>query len=408
MRTVRNRLVAFAISLACTLAVAACGSASSPNAGKSPASGTSSSAAPITLMALGPVDAPGFSLPSIPVGAQIAINEINSAGGVNGHPLKLITCNELNNPNTAVLCARQAIEDKVTALVGGFSVYAPQFVPLLAQADIPWVGTVSPVYTSANVFPIAGDASPSLFGIGLALAKQGCKRIADIVSAAGPSAGYIQTMDAGIRAGGVKLAGAFTIPVTSTDLAPTVAAARSAGADCIASGLGPSQSAPLIAAVNATGQKLTIAFNSGGLPDEVLQQLGKAANGVLAISGYLPSSSTEGAVQQLKQKMQAQYPKVPLDQFAEAGYAAVEVVAQAAKGLKDVTASSLESALTKVKGFDTGLGPVIDFSKPNPTPGYERLFNTKVFVYVAKNGVFYLAQPEPIDTTPALRLLAGK
>jgi hypothetical protein len=61
-----------------------------------------------------------------------------------------------------------------------------------------------------------------------------------------------------------------------------------------------------------------------------------------------------------------------------------------------------------VTGFATGLGPVADFSTPNSIPGFPRLFNPKVFVWVAKNGDYYLAQPQPIDTTPALQLLSAK
>ena len=106
------------------------------------------------------------------------------------------------------------------------------------------------------------------------------------------------------------------------------------------------------------------------------------------------------------QTMRTEYPKVPFDQFAETGYASVIVVAHAAKGLGDVTSSSLMTALSTVNGFDTGLGPVLDFSMA-PVAAYPRLFTVKDYVYVAKNGDYVLAQPEPIDTTPALKLLGG-
>ena len=360
-------------------------------------------------MTVGPVSAPQFSLPSIPVGAQIAVNDINSAGGINGHKLVLITCNDQNNPDTAAQCARQAIKSKVAAVVGGLEDFDLQIMPLLQQAGIPWVGLTTPDdYTSSNLFLLGGEGAPTFTGIGMTLAQQGCKHIAVIVTAAaGTQKIGAQQIAAGIHAGGAQVAGTFTVPATAVDLAPTVAAARSSGADCIGAGTSPVQSGPLITAVSA-GPKLKLAFASGGLPDVVLKQLGKPANGVLAPAGYLPFTSTQGVVPQLKQKIQAQYPKVPLDQFAETGYASVQVVAQAAKGLSDVTGSSLQSALSKVTGFDTGLGPVVDLSTPNSIPGFSRVFNPKVFVWVAKNGDYYLAQPQPIDTTPALKLLSGK
>jgi ABC-type branched-subunit amino acid transport system substrate-binding protein len=402
----RNRLVLLAITIVSSVAIAACGSSGSSSSNNA---SSSSTGAVIKLMTIGPVSAPQFSLPSIPVGAQIAVNEINGTGGIDGHKLQLITCNDQNNPDAAAQCARQAISDKVAAVVGGLEDFDLQVMPLLQQAGIPWVGLTTPDdYTSSNLFLLGGEGAPTFTGVGLALAQQGCKKIAIIVTAAaGTEKINADQIAAGIRAGGAQVAGTFTVPATAVDLAPTVAAARSTGADCIGSGTSPAQSGPLITAVSA-GPKLQLAFASGGLPDVVLKQLGKAGDGVLAPAGYLPFTSTEGVVPQLKREIVAQYPTVPLDQFAESGYASVQVVAHAAKGLRNVTASSLDSALTKVTGFDTGLGPVADFSTPNSIPGFPRLFNPKVFVWVAKNGDYYLAQPQPIDTTPALQLLSAK
>ncbi|WP_405952902.1 ABC transporter substrate-binding protein [Streptomyces prunicolor] len=390
-----------AVTIAGTVGVAGCGNSGNAS--------SSTSTAPIKLMTIGPVSTPQFSLPSIPVGAQVAVDEINAAGGIDGRKLKLITCNDQNNPNTAAQCARQAIEEKVAGLVGGLETYDLQIMPLLEKAGIPWVGLTTPDdYTSSNLFLLGGEGAPTYTGIGLALAQQGCKKIAVVVTTAGGAEkiGAAQ-ISAGVRAGGAQVAGTFTVPASAVDLASTVAAARSAGADCIGAGTGPAQSGPLITAVNA-GAKLKLAFASGGLPNVVLQQLGKAADGVLAPAGYLPFTSTDGVVPQLKQKIQAKYPKVPLDQFAETGYASVKAVAQAAKGLKDVTGSSLKGALTKLTAFDTGLGPVADFSKEGSVPGFPRLFNPKIILWVAKDGDYNLAQPQPIDTTPALKLLSAK
>ena len=411
-----HRLVVLAITIVSALAVAACGSSgsssSSPaaatSAASSSAAGTSSAAsgAPIKLMTMGPVSSPQFSLPSIPVGAQIAVDAINSAGGIDGHKVQLIVCNDQNNPNTAAQCARQAIKEKVAALVGGLEDFDLQIMPLLQQAGIPWVGLTTPDdYTSTNLFLLGGEGAPTFTGIGLSLAQEGCKNIAVIVTAAGGTQKInAEQIAAGVRAGGAKVATTITVPATAVDLASTVAAARSAGADCIGSGTSPAQSGPLITAVNA-GAKLKLAFASGGLPNVVLSQLGKSANGVLAPAGFLPFTSTEGVVQRLRQQVETQYPKVPLDQFVETGYASVNTVEQAAKGLSDVTASSVMTALSKLQGYDTGLGPVVDFATPSSIPGFPRVKNSKVFVWVAKNGDYHLSQPQPIDTAPALKLL---
>ena len=406
-----KRLVALATTLACALAFAACGSdnSSSTSSSSSGGSATTSKASgePIKLMTLGPVEAPGFSLPSIPVGAQIAVDEINAAGGLNGHPLQLITCNDENNPNTATQCARTAIKEKVAALVGGLSLFDLKAIPALQRAGIPWIGLTTPdATTQSNLFLLGGEGPPGFAAIGMALAQAGCKNVAVLVSAqaAPDNAAQIQ---AGVQAGGAKVVKTLTAPKNSADFAPIVAGARAAGADCIGAGTGPGETGPLIKAINA-GKKLPLALASGGLPDVVLKQLGSAADGVLAMAGYLPFGSDKGDVAQLEQKIKAKYPKSPLDQFAQSGYASVKVVQEAAKDLKDITPQSLTQALPKVTDFDTGLGPVANFSTPLPVPGFERVFNPKVFVYKATNGTYDLAQPDPIDTTPALKILSQK
>jgi ABC-type branched-subunit amino acid transport system substrate-binding protein len=408
---VNHRLVALVVAVASALAVAACGSSSSnsPSSSSAGAASSSSGGAPIKLMTMGPISSPQFSLPSIPVGAQIAINKLNASGGINGHKVQLIACNDQNNPNTAAQCAREAIKDKVTALVGGLEDYDLQIEPLLNQAGIPWVGlTTADDYTTPNLFLFGGQGVDGFAAAGMTLAQHGCKKIAIIVTAAaGTQKINAADIAAGVQAGGAKVATTITIPATAVDLAPTVAAARASGADCIASGASPSQSGPLITALG-TGPKLKLAVVSGGLPNVLLNQLGKPADGVLATAGFLPATSTEGAVPQLVKTMKAQYPKVPFDQFAETGYAAVNLIADAVKGQGDVSSSSVMSALSKVNGYNTGVGPVATFTAPNPIPGYPRLFNPKDFVWVAKNGNYSLSQPQPIDTTPALKLLSAK
>ena len=361
--------------------------------------------APIKLMDIGPINAPGFSLPSIPVGAQIAINQINKAGGVNGQQLKLITCNDQNNPNTATGCARAAIADKVAAVVGGLSIFDLDIIPYLQKAGIPWIGPATPDdYTSPNLFLLGDEGTPAYVAIGMALAQQGCKKIAVVLSAESVPV-YATEITAGVTAAGTgaTVVGTYTPPATSPDWASIVSALRAAGADCIGAGTGPSETGGLIAAVDA-GPKLKIALLTGGMPSTLLTQLGASANGVMGLSGYLPETSTQGEVPYLVKKSKALAPTVPFDTFTEHGYASVMVFAHAAQGLKTVTSATISKALPKVKGYNTALGPVTSLQKP-PVAAFPRLFNPNYFLYVARNGNFYLAQKKTINATAGLKLL---
>ena len=129
-------------------------------------------------------------------------------------------------------------------------------------------------------------------------------------------------------------------------------------------------------------------------------------HGVYAVAGYLPFSSKTGLVQSLRAKAKAKAPKVPLDTFIDNGYAAVEVVAHAAKGQKQVTSATLMKALPKVRGFNTGLGTVVTLTKPGVVARkYPRLFNPNVYLWVVRNGQMVLAQPKPVNIGPGMKLL---
>jgi ABC-type branched-subunit amino acid transport system substrate-binding protein len=370
--------------------------------------GAKTSGTPIKLMAIGPISAPGFSIASIPVGAQIAINQINASGGVNGHPLKLIQCNDENNPNTATSCARQAISDKVAAVVGGLSIYDLDIVPYLKKANIAWIGEASDDaygHADTNMFNVGDEGITINVAIGEAAVAKGCQKVAIVLSALSPPSAAAQ-MTAGVKAGGhgATVVGTFTPPATNPDWASIASAVRSAGAQCIDAQTGPTETGGLIAAVDAGTPALKMFFLSGGLPSTLLTQLGSAANGVYASAGFWPETSKQGAVPYLVKESKALAPKVAFDGFTEHGYASVEVFAQAAKGLKSVTAPAILKALPKIKNFNTKLGAIISFQKPYAA-GYPRLFNPNIYVYQARGGNFYLAQSKPLSVAAGIKLL---
>jgi ABC-type branched-subunit amino acid transport system substrate-binding protein len=394
-----RRFIVLAITIVGALGVVVSGAVSSSSA--------KSSGAPIVLMALGPINAPIFSLPGIEAGAAVAVNELDKAGGLNGRRFKLIICNDKNDPSTATDCARQAITDHVVAMVGGLSLFDVQIVPLLAHAGIPWVGLVTgDDYTSPNLF-LPAEGAPDFVGIGMTLAAHGCKKIAVVVSAAAETQNAAQ-IAAGVKAGGAQVAGTFTAPSSSSDWAPTVAAARAAGADCIGSGTGPSESGGLLAAENAAGPWLHLAFSSGGFPPALVAGIGAGANGVLEPAGEYPYTAHKGVMQKLKSEILASFPATDLDPFATVGYASVKIVADALKGLTQITAATLTKALPKVKGFDTGVGIVATLTHPNPVKAYARVYDSQVYTLQAENGQVLLTNTKPIDTTPGLKILAGQ
>src|SRR5690242_13348750 len=75
---------------------------------------------PVKVMTLTPYDTDTINFKAaldVAEGAKVALN---NAGGINGHEVQVIPCNEGADPNKAAACARQAADEKVSAVIGGF------------------------------------------------------------------------------------------------------------------------------------------------------------------------------------------------------------------------------------------------------------------------------------------------
>ncbi len=292
----------------------------------------------------------------------------------------------------------------MAAVVGGLSTVAPQIIPQLERAKIPWVGATPVGDFTSSILYLSGDTAPAAYAAaGEILVKQGCKNIAIISDDTPPATGSDAFLKAGITFLHGGFAGQFTAPQNVADWAPTVAAAQAAGADCVGLGTGPPESGPVIAAIRQTGKPMKIAALSGGLPAPVVAQLGSTADGVFVTGMTLPPTSHLGVVQKVLKAAKALNPNAPYDAFMAEGYASVKLVAYALKGVKNVTGATLIKALNKVKHFDTGVGPVVNLTKPDPNPRYSRIFDTKVFVWVARGGQFFEFQP--LDAGPVVKTL---
>lgn len=405
-----------ALLLTCVAGLAACGSSddngsTNARAGTATAGGSNApSGKPIKVMAVGPLGSGTVSLPSIKIGAQVAVDEVNAKGGVNGRPLQLVFCDEKNDPNAAVGCARQAIKDDIAALVGGFTAFEPQMLPVLEKAGIPWVGnTAVQNSTSKSYYLLGGEGPPLAFAMARYLSEpaQGCKQISAVAENAPSSKAAVQLFQTGVSAFRGKNGKPAYGAEDQADWGPAVAAAIDSGSDCLGLLGSPPNTPKIITAIKQTGKKVTTVVPLSLFPAQAVQAMGNAADGVVLTSGYLPLTSSKPAVRNLVEQAQKIDPKVPLDGELESTYASVLVTAKAGEGLEDVTSKTLSESLGKLKGFDTGLGPVVDFTRTNPTKLFSRVVNTQVFLLKAEGGKTVLAQPQPLDTKPAFDALAA-
>ena len=136
-------------------------------------------------MVTAPVNTQLPPYPNIPGAAEVYEKYINDKGGIAGRPLDVITCDNKGDPNEGANCARQAVEEKVVAVVGSFTFDASRIIPVLEQAKIPWFGGCCPLvaqeFTSPDSY-VLGSLLPGMgAGLGWKMAQDGCKHPVNVV-----------------------------------------------------------------------------------------------------------------------------------------------------------------------------------------------------------------------------------
>ncbi|WP_072485708.1 ABC transporter substrate-binding protein [Streptomyces atratus] len=103
----------------------------------------------------------------------------NDNGGLDGHRLRVVTCDEEDTSIGAANCARRAVEEKAVAVVGSYSRHGSAFMPPLEAAGIPYIGgygASDEEFSSYNSYPVNGGQPALLAGNARQLARS-CERV---------------------------------------------------------------------------------------------------------------------------------------------------------------------------------------------------------------------------------------
>jgi ABC-type branched-subunit amino acid transport system substrate-binding protein len=381
----RSRGAGLAASCLCAaLVVSACSSSGGAGSQASSGTKTASGGATVKIMIEGSFSGPSLAFPESVTGAKAAVTRINAAGGVNGRQIVTVTCDDQGNPNQAAVCGRQAVADKVVAVVGGPSLNDNNFMPALEKAKIPYLAStdINPVdHTSAISFPVE-SAVVDYSGEGKMLAEgmgTPCHNAALIaVNQPGTDLGEKIITAAYKKAGGITLR-TYLFPPTTTDFTSFVATALSDGAKCVAFiGSSPQQAAQVMQVIKKTGTGIPMTLHSALVVDALLAPINFPA-GQLTVNGsyYLPGPGTKiAALDQVTADMKASGASGQagtLDALSINAYQGVLIFAQAAKGLPDVTAAAVLASLNKLTNVDTGLTPSFSLAAPGLFEGYPQV-----------------------------------
>lgn len=267
-------------------------------------------------------------------GAQIAVDEINAAGGINGKQLKLQVFDEKNDPIQSVQIAQQVGDECIAVVVGSGSSPALAMGPYLEKAGIPFIVTVSsnPKVTSSG-WKWASRVQLS--------DKDQVERLIDYASknlAISKFAILHDTSDLGVGAKDAALAAIQTRGLQATDVeswqqsdvdfSSQLLNAKRSGAQAIIVWGAAEGGARIAQQAKKLGVNLQILGGNAFGNQRFLDLAGSAAEGVIitwgSVNPDLPKAA--GLAQQMKDKYNRQ-----ADVFVAQAYDVVHVLADAIK-----------------------------------------------------------------------------
>lgn len=365
--TITRRGARLAIASVAALGVAGVVSAAGPAAATSPAD-----AAPLTIMAFGTFESQTLNLDQSRAAVEAHVAVLNESGGVDGHPIEVIVCNDNFDPNEAASCARQAVDEGVVALVGPASGYASAALPILEEAQIPYLngtgagGVIE--LTSPVSFPLHGGSQVQLMAAGRAVVDEGATKVTLIVADADQAREAAKNIEQVITDNGAE-ASTVIAPLGAPDYSAVAASALDSDPEGIVIAHVPADAPKIVQALRQAGYEGLIATSTGILPQVGIDTIGDAAEGALLLDrGELPTDSSIPEVAAYQEGMAEYAPDARIDAASLNSWAAVTFFAELVNRTDgEITGAALIDTVNNLDSpIETGAFP--PYSGPSDTP----------------------------------------
>ncbi|MBS1893929.1 MAG: ABC transporter substrate-binding protein [Actinobacteria bacterium] len=384
------------------------GSSSSATTGGATTSGGSGgdsgaatpSGSPVKLLQIVPLSGNGLTYPSEEQAGKVAAEWVNANGGLNGHPVELETCDDQNSPNTVQECARKALEGEQAAVVGTYTAYGTQMMPILEQAKIPYLPACCSYSAQETKSPytFANDAGIYIFqGMGI-LAAEHCKK-PTLVTVEQPAAEFLMEIaKAGLKIGGYTgQAREVLISASPGDYSAKVAEATSGGADCIVMMASEPNALAWYPAMEAAGDtQKVIGLAGNSISNELIAKFPTLLEGGLISDAWPPTSSPLWSTYVKAFETYSDPAKYNTTLLgAEGTWLNFMVLKQVTEGMKTIDRASLFQALNSASEVKTGgVTPTLNYTSPlgaTKAPAFPRMMNsTGVFEEVKEGKIVAL------------------
>ena len=356
----KKQLSALLAAALCASALAGCGvNSNSANAATSGAEDT------VTLAVVSPVtgDSAEYGI-HFNVGAQMAADKINEAGGINGKQVVLKSFDSKNDAKEAAEVARLICQDKtILATIGDFSSTC-----CMATAHIYEENKTVQISPSAGLidFPRVGPYNFSTTGVqendgGFLMnrvinEKMGAKSVAIVYTNNDYGLNMLSYMTQEAEADGVVITDTEAIASGEKDFTAIVSKMRQTEPEAVAIMGSYNEVANCVKQIRQVGWDVPVAISGSALTDQLVELLGDDVNGIYSNIAFVASDNTPET-----KEFNEEFTKranMPPSFHSISTYDTVMLVCDAAIKCGDnLNRETLKDAIQSYKGFDGLMGP---------------------------------------------------
>ena len=305
----------------------------------------------------------GALFPEASVAARAVFDRVNAGGGINGRPIQLIIEDDAGTPEGAAIAGRKLVEqDNVVAMVGSASTlecavnsafYAEQGVYSIQGTGVDPLCFLSSNISPVNTGPYAGITVSLYYASETLGLEDVCNVNLFVIPDLAPA------FDVAVERWEALTGKTLTLRVGAATLAddptPLMLQARDAGCDAVViDGVEPHALA-VGRAIESQGLSDIIWIGlTSYYTDSIASQLGSAGNGLRANSEFEPYGSDSPVLDDWRSLMTDA--AVPLTSFAQGGYIAATIFAEALRGIDgEITRESVAEAMRTLEPYETPL-----------------------------------------------------
>ncbi|MER5204940.1 ABC transporter substrate-binding protein [Streptomyces sp. NPDC002825] len=380
---------------------------------------TGGSREPVTVMTWAPDQTRATNMPGMPAMAQTFARWVNSQGGINGHELRVLTCNEQNTSAGAAACARRAVREKAVAVVGSYSQNGRAFMAPLEAADIPYIGgygIAEDEFTSPISYPVNGGVASLIAGHGMQLADS-CEKVSLVRPDTTAGDKLPDLLNSGLRKASHR--SAVDIPALEDAAEYTQQAGRArtraAGAKgCVTAVLGERtqtffDSFRRLPAQQEEEKRDSVRISSvlGSVDQPVIDRTGGAHSPFEGayVTGWYPAAGDKSWAPMRKVIQEHAFADNrvdPADAGVQTTWIAYTVLKEVIESLDEdtITAGQITRALDRGERIDTGgLTPSLRWKYEDllGAPGFTRIVNHEVTFQVVRDGRLVAQKPGFVD-----------